>query len=185
MAGLAKSDSRHLPCHLRHVHTNSERFDDEREPNKICDTQIQPRYQHGAGSCALPSYDYIEYYNGTVEIKLEVADWKEIYDYADIDMTDLKMIEAWLRDDPGKVDHGESGLKVKSWYVEFVPKGDRIVLSVDEFDAELPEPKTTMRVTYESHFHYRDWRSSHQQSAQRDRSVPSYPKDTVLCSAAV
>jgi hypothetical protein len=96
-------------------------------------------YPSGAGSCALPSYDYIEYYDGTVEIKLEAADWKEIYDYADIDMTDLKMIEAWLRDDPGKVDHGESGLKVKSWYVEFV-KGDRIVLSVDEFDAELPEP---------------------------------------------
>jgi hypothetical protein len=49
------------------------------------------------------------------------------------------MIEAWLRDNPGKVDHEESGLKVKSWCVEFV-KGDRIVLSVDEFDAELPEP---------------------------------------------
>ena len=96
-------------------------------------------YPSGAGSGPLPSYDYIEYYDGTVEIKLEATDWKEIYDYADINMTDSKMIEAWLLDDPGKVDHGESGLKVKSWCVEYA-KGDLIVLSVDEFDAELPEP---------------------------------------------
>ena len=95
-------------------------------------------YPSGAGSGPLPSETFVEYVDGTVEVELSVADWEAINDYADIDMTTTKMIEAWLKDNPAVVEHGEGWLTVKSWCLE-QHIGDLITLTVDEFEAQPPD----------------------------------------------
>lgn len=91
-------------------------------------------YPSGAGSCPLPSYDFVYAINGFVVVELEDADEKKIRDYADVDMTYTKMVEAWLREEPVTIDSELAGLQVKSWCLESF-EGKRLTLSVDEFDA--------------------------------------------------
>ena len=91
-------------------------------------------YPSGAGSCPLPSYDFVCAINGLVVVELEDADEKKIRDYADVDMTYTKMVEAWLREEPGTIDSELAGLQVKSWCLESF-ECKRLTLSVDEFDA--------------------------------------------------
>ena len=95
-------------------------------------------YPSGAGAGPLASYDYVEYVDGSVVVELGPEDWKSVVDYADLGMTTAKMVEAWLKDDPGMVEHGESWLTVKSWILENM-LGDRAILTVDDFKATAPD----------------------------------------------
>ena len=100
-------------------------------------------YPSGAGSGPLPNQQFVEYVDGTVEVELSIYEWEAIYDYADIDITLActleRRIEAWLKDNADKIDPDVPGLKVQSWCLE-AQHGDRITLSVNEFEAGLPEP---------------------------------------------
>ena len=91
-------------------------------------------YPSGAGSGPLPSYDFVGAVAGTVVVELDDADGAKIRDYADVDMTYTKMVEAWLREESGLIDSELAGLRVKSWCLESF-EGKRLTLSVDEFDA--------------------------------------------------
>lgn len=91
-------------------------------------------YPSGAGSCSLSSYNFVCAVAGTVVVELEDADEAKIRNYADVDMTYTKMVEAWLREEPGTIDSELAGLQVKSWCLESF-EGKRLTLSVDEFDA--------------------------------------------------
>ena len=96
-------------------------------------------YPSGAGGGPLASYDFVAGVEGIITVELEAADWKSINDYADIDMTTTKMVEAWVADGPDSIRTDIPGLKVSKWTVEDL-RGDRLTLSVDEFDADTPEP---------------------------------------------
>ena len=91
-------------------------------------------YPSGAGSCPLPSYDFVCAVAGTVVVELEDADNAKIRDYADVDMTYTRMVEAWLRESPSSIDPEIPGLRVTSWCLESFAN-NRLTLSVDEFDA--------------------------------------------------
>src|SRR5271169_3322290 len=78
-------------------------------------------YPSGAGSGPLPSRQFVEYIDGTVEVELDAEDQKILYDYADVEVysvTFFNMMNAWLKDEPGVIDHDISGLTVKSWCLE-------------------------------------------------------------------
>jgi len=77
--------------------------------------------------------------SGEVVVELDTSDWTAIHEYADLDMTEMKMVEAWVDDNPGEVRHDEPGLTVSKWSVDKVD-GDRVTLSVDEFEADCPGP---------------------------------------------
>jgi hypothetical protein len=93
---------------------------------------------NGAGS-PVASHNFVSGVSGEVVVELEAEDWKAINDYADVDMTDSKMVEAWAADNPGEIQHNEPGLTVSKWTVDDVT-GDRVTLSVDEFEADCPGP---------------------------------------------
>ena len=95
-------------------------------------------YPSGAGGGPLASYDFVAGVDGNIVVELGAADWTSINAYADVDMTTTKMVEAWVADSPG-IQSDVPGLTVKKWCVEGL-KGDRLELSVDEFEADAPEP---------------------------------------------
>ena len=93
---------------------------------------------NGAGS-PVASHDFVSGVSGEVVVELEAEDWKAINDYADIDMTTERMVREWINENPGEIRYDEPGLTVGSWCVEHLA-GDRLMLSIDEFEADCPGP---------------------------------------------
>jgi hypothetical protein len=96
-------------------------------------------YPSGAGGGPLASYDYVEYIDGAITVELDAEDMKALADFADVDMTETKMYEAYFKDNAADVPHDVSGLTVQKWEVERIA-GNRVTLTVEEFEAEAPEP---------------------------------------------
>ena len=90
-------------------------------------------YPSGAGSGPLPSHDFVAEVSGEVVMEFVASD---------LDVEADQSIEDLLGDDPGKVDHGISGLKVKKWglrRLKVTEVGDCATLTVEEIEAEAPD----------------------------------------------
>ena len=97
---------------------------------------------NGAGS-PVPSHNFVAGYGGVVVVELDGEERKSLADYADVDMTEMRMYEAYFADNAAEVEHGQAGLTVKKWCVEKIA-GNGITLSVEEFEADeadAPEPE--------------------------------------------
>ena len=96
-------------------------------------------YPSGAGGGPLASYDFVAGVEGDITVELGIEDWNAIHEHADVDMTDTKMVAAWLEDNPGEIRTDQPGLTVSKWTLEDL-RGDLLTLSVDGFEADCPGP---------------------------------------------
>ena len=87
-------------------------------------------YPSGAGGGPLPSHNFVAGYGGVVVVELDGEERKALADYADVNMTEMKMYEAYFADNAAEVEHGHAGLTVKKWCVEKIA-GNGITLSVE------------------------------------------------------
>lgn len=84
-------------------------------------------YPSGAGGYPLPSHDYVEQIDGEVVIELEPDDIELLVDDLDPDIP---------------------GLHVTKWYINKI-QGGRFTLTVQEFDAALPERPEPLEWEYD------------------------------------
>lgn len=95
-------------------------------------------YPSGAGSGPLPSYNYVEDFNGEVAVAFD----REALGLEPEEALDLAAVEEWLADHANEIPTDVATLKVSKWIIKSHElQGDRLVayLCPDEFECEVPD----------------------------------------------
>lgn len=98
-------------------------------------------YPSGAGGGPLPSYQYVSGISGTIVIQLEDGEYKDVLEFGEGDFGGC--ILEWINNRPNDIPADLSGAQIKKWRLDSVLYQDsaspKLTLSVDEFDADVPE----------------------------------------------